>query len=131
MSYFYSKSRNRFYYITDEQKPTDIVEIEASRGSLFYIAQAKGDAAELKGGSRAGYIVSPEAIQNALVVAATEDEKLIMARRLRRDQLLQGSDWSQLPDTFVGDAAKKEQWAEYRQALRDKDFTDDVWAETP
>lgn len=127
MSYFYSPSRERFYYISDEQKPNDIVELEPSRGSLFYIAQAKGDSAELRGESRAGYTVSPEAIQNAILVAEIETNALITARRLRRDQLLQGSDWSQLPDVFVEDKGKKEQWAKYRQELRNKDLTNDDW----
>jgi len=38
------------------------------------------------------------------------------AVRSRRNQLLQESDWTQLPDVPI---ATKEAWAEYRQALRD------------
>ena len=36
--------------------------------------------------------------------------------RIRRNELLQQSDWTQLPDVPL---ATKEAWAEYRQALRD------------
>ena len=35
-----------------------------------------------------------------------------------RDDLLQESDWTQMPDSPLSDA-KKTEWASYRQALRD------------
>lgn len=35
-----------------------------------------------------------------------------------RDDLLQESDWTQMPDSPLSDA-KKTEWATYRQALRD------------
>jgi len=38
--------------------------------------------------------------------------------RKRRNQLLQESDWTQLPDSPLTDA-KKTEWATYRQSLRD------------
>jgi hypothetical protein len=38
------------------------------------------------------------------------------ATRAQRSQLLQQSDWTQLPDVPL---ATKDAWAEYRQALRD------------
>lgn len=54
------------------------------------------------------------------------------AVRSRRDQLLQGSDWTQLPDVPL---ATKEAWAAYRQALRDITEQPDpfniVWPEPP
>ena len=43
--------------------------------------------------------------------------EIVMAQtRAKRDQLLQQSDWTQLPDVPL---ATKEAWAVYRQALRD------------
>lgn len=47
------------------------------------------------------------------VLARTESEAA--AVRVRRNQLLAGSDWTQLYDAPVDSAA----WADYRQALRD------------
>jgi len=38
--------------------------------------------------------------------------------RSKRNKLLQGSDWTQLPDSPL-DTAARNAWAEYRQALRD------------
>jgi len=40
------------------------------------------------------------------------------AVRSRRNNLLKGSDWTQVPDSPLSDAVKAE-WAAYRQALRD------------
>ena len=38
--------------------------------------------------------------------------------RVNRDGLLSSSDWTQMPDSPLTDA-KKQEWATYRQALRD------------
>ena len=38
--------------------------------------------------------------------------------RNERNNLLEGSDWTQLPDSPLSDS-KKTEWATYRQALRD------------
>ena len=38
--------------------------------------------------------------------------------RLRRNILLQDTDWTQMPDSPLSDS-KKTEWATYRQALRD------------
>lgn len=46
-----------------------------------------------------------------------------MQRRVRNDLLVM-SDWTQLPDSPL-DAAKKAEWATYRQALRDLDVGGD------
>ena len=43
------------------------------------------------------------------------DEYLVERMRRHRDRLLAESDWTQLPDAPVDQAA----WASYRQALRD------------
>lgn len=45
--------------------------------------------------------------------------------RLRRDELLAASDWTQAADDPTGNAAG---WAEYRQALRD---APDTWEPGP
>jgi len=44
--------------------------------------------------------------------------------RKRRNELLLNSDYTQLPDSPLGDA-KKQEWATYRQALRDLPTTAD------
>jgi hypothetical protein len=44
------------------------------------------------------------------------DEELAIQIRARRDSLLAGTDWTQLPDV---PEATRSAWAEYRQALRD------------
>jgi hypothetical protein len=44
-------------------------------------------------------------------------EEQIAAIRRRRDRELRATDWTQVPDALV--AAKRELWAEHRQALRD------------
>ena len=38
--------------------------------------------------------------------------------RMERDILLAQSDWTQMPDSPLTDA-KKQEWADYRQSLRD------------
>jgi len=43
------------------------------------------------------------------------DDHLLERMRQHRDRLLKESDWTQLPDAPVD----REQWATYRQALRD------------
>lgn len=52
--------------------------------------------------------------------------------RAKRNQLLQASDWTQLPDVPL---ATKEAWASYRQALRDVTLQPDpfniVWPTPP
>lgn len=48
--------------------------------------------------------------------APPSTEELAAAARLRRDDLLKQSDWTQLPDV---PQATKDTWAAYRQALRD------------
>lgn len=48
--------------------------------------------------------------------------------RLRRNQLLTDSDWTQMPDNALSDSVKG-QWASYRQALRDVDFDAPIWPE--
>jgi len=66
----------------------------------------------------------------------TQEEKLKGTAhfiRVKRDQLLKDSDWTQLPDAPVKD---QQVWAEYRKALRDlpdqANFPEDVkWPKAP
>lgn len=50
--------------------------------------------------------------------AKAEERELARNARIRRDRLLAQSDWTQMPDAPLGDAARA-LWAEYRQMLRD------------
>lgn len=51
-----------------------------------------------------------------LVPGNRTDEEILFAIRTYRNNELQASDWTQLPDV---DLANKWDWAVYRQALRD------------
>lgn len=64
--------------------------------------------------------------------ARTQEEKIIEIQ-VKRNQLLKESDWTQLPDVPL---STKEQWATYRQALRDitlqQGYPNDVeWPTSP
>jgi hypothetical protein len=64
--------------------------------------------------------------------AVISDEYIIERMRIRRNELLVASDWTQVADAPVDAAA----WAEYRQALRDlpksaKDPRKVKWPEPP
>jgi hypothetical protein len=54
-------------------------------------------------------------IKTAEQIAAEAAEQLTSNIRAERDRLLAASDWTQVADAPVDQAA----WAEYRQALRD------------
>tara|TARA_R100001086_G_scaffold146265_2_gene77358 strand:+ start:619 stop:852 length:234 start_codon:yes stop_codon:yes gene_type:complete len=53
---------------------------------------------------------------NGFPDATDETRSIIM--RSKRDGLLTQSDWTQMPDSPLSDS-KKQEWATYRQALRD------------
>jgi hypothetical protein len=60
------------------------------------------------------------ALERGKVVAVDRErpvEELLAEVRLRRDQALAASDYTQLPDALT--AAKRKLWAEHRQALRE------------
>lgn len=61
-----------------------------------------------------------------------DEDRSWLELRLKRDRLLQSSDWTQVPDAPVDQAA----WAAYRQALRDlpsntQDPRNPVWPTPP
>lgn len=49
-------------------------------------------------------------------------EQIVASVRAERNALLTASDWTQMPDAPL-DAMAKANWAHYRKALRDVDFT--------
>ena len=53
-----------------------------------------------------------------LAPAGNENKYLTDRMRQERDALLTQSDWTQMPDSPLTDS-KKQEWATYRQALRD------------
>ena len=62
------------------------------------------------------YVIVNGVAQKTDKIALEETEEYAIAMlRLKRDELLQKSDWTQVPDAPVDQAA----WATYRQALRD------------
>ena len=57
-------------------------------------------------------------LESHLAPEGNEDAYYIEVMRIRRDELLYRSDWTQMPDSPLTDA-KKTEWATYRQQLRD------------
>ena len=57
-------------------------------------------------------------LTNGLLEADYTNSFLTQQLRRKRTSLLKKSDWTQLPDSPLTDA-KKQEWATYRQALRD------------
>lgn len=55
-------------------------------------------------------------VKTATLRNITKDFALI--NRLERNQMLDSSDWTQMPDSPLS-ASKKTEWSTYRQALRD------------
>jgi len=77
---------------------------------------------------------TPEEVaqRDADIAASQTDLSMV---RARRNGILASSDWTQLPDAPLT-AEKKQEWAEYRQLLRDitKDVTtidQVVWPDEP
>jgi len=101
----YSKTTGGFYdpEIHGESVPSDCVEI------------SKDAHAELLAAQSAGKVIVPDKKGKP---KAIEPEPIVVTwdgLRAKRNALLSGSDWSQLPDAPVDAAA----WAAYRKALRD------------
>ena len=102
--------------------------------SIFTLVQTSIPDAELKSSRLIdGQIVTgagEEVIDNSLT-----DEAVITLVREQRDLLLQQSDWTQSNDSPLS-AEQKQEWATYRQALRDlpsntTDFANPVWPTKP
>ena len=65
------------------------------------------------------YMCEDGVVRNKITVRElTQEEKLDRFIRARRSHLLAACDWTQAVDSPLS-AAKKEEWAVYRQALRD------------
>jgi hypothetical protein len=66
-----------------------------------------------------GFIV-PHSIGLDTILAPEGNENAYYINQMRawRDDLLRQSDWTQMPDSPLSDS-KKQEWATYRQALRD------------
>lgn len=90
----------------DTRLPKDAVPVSAKRHAELMEAQAGGLRIVAGKGGR------PEAIEPEVTV-----EGQLAAIRRRRDAALRQTDWTQMPDALT--AAKRELWAEHRQALRD------------
>ena len=80
-----------------------------------------------------GVIQVKATVEADRAIALLQDQKDIL--RGERNELLQQSDWTQVPDSPLTDA-KKTEWATYRQALRDlpsttTDFSNPVWPSQP
>lgn len=85
--------------------PESDLALKAGDGEYLYIGPADQDRHRVVDGALVSFI-------------KTQPEDLQKQIRLDRNALLAKSDWTQMPDAPLSDAAKA-QWADYRQALRD------------
>lgn len=98
--------------------PAGATEISKGQFEALMAAQQKGASIAISRGK-------PVAVPNA-----PSPEEHRAARRRRRDQLLASSDWTQLPDSPLGEAEKAD-WREYREALRNLDMDATDWPLAP
>jgi hypothetical protein len=109
MTIFYSVSTNGFYDSTiNKDIPKDSVEITTQQHQELLNSQSKGK------------IIQADANGNPTTVDRPTPtiEQLIVIAKEKRNELLQKSDWIELPNSPLNDA-KKQKWSIYRQALRD------------
>ncbi len=106
MTHFYSKTTNGFYVEgIHKDMPNDVVAVtDAERKSAL---AGQEDGGEIRGDAQG----KPSVFYAAQPTPAA----LATAARAKRDALLATSDWTQVADAPVDQAA----WATYRQALRD------------
>lgn len=85
---------------------------------------------ELMAAQRGGGLIA--LLDGKLIISAHEQSgpEHAAARRRRRDQLLAGSDWTQLPDAPLTEDEKAD-WRDYRQSLRDLDMAGTSWPLAP
>lgn len=95
--------------------PADAIEITRADHAALLDAQSEGKRIIARNGR-------PAAVDREIDL-----EVVVSMRRKRRDFLLAGSDWSQLPDAPVD----REAWAAYRQQLRDLDMDGTEWPAEP
>lgn len=104
---YYSKQTGGFYAqeIHGDNIPSDAMEITAEQHAELLQGQSEGKRIEA---DENGYpiLVDPP---------APTAEQLAAHARSKRDALLRSTDWTQVPDAPVN----QQDWATYRQALRD------------
>lgn len=108
MLYFSASSRGFYDSKIHSVRPEDAVEISAELHQRLLAAQGEGKAI---GADETG---APIAIDRP----ALDKAEALAALRRHRNQLLTGSDRTQLLDAPISDA-KRAAWAAYRQQLRD------------
>ena len=105
----YSPSTGGFYDSEiHEMIPPDAQPISGQLHRDLLDAQSRGQMIVADGGG------APIAIDRPPLTM----EQAMSALRIERDQRLAASDWTQMPDAPLGDAARAA-WRGYRQALRD------------
>ena len=88
-----------------------------------------------RNGKRIPFTQAEEDARDAEEIKSAQERQARKApkKRAKRTTLLRESDWTQLPDVPFG-APRVQAWRDYRQALRDIDFTDPdniVWPTEP
>jgi len=128
MIYRYAKFSDEGFFRGVTTSPSPVTNLN------FTLVQTSISDAELKSSRLVdGQIVTgigEEVIDNSL-----SDEAVTILFREQRDLLLQQSDWTQSNDSPLS-AEQKQEWATYRQALRDlpsntTDFANPAWPTKP
>lgn len=109
MAKFYSPSTLGFYddRIHGSGIPADALPVTEEQHCLLLEAQAEGRVIAVIGGE---IVAQPR--------LPPDQGQLLSALRRKRDLLLRGSDFTQIPDAPLS-LTERHAWATYRQALRD------------
>ena len=124
MTIYYSATERAFcfsdvhgpkeYEVVDEETG-DVVTLRNSRILDDAVEVSEDDYAALMKAQDEYATIEPDADGYPHAIPAT-DERLSEMARAKRDGLLAGTDWTQMPDV---PEATREKYATYRQALRD------------
>lgn len=117
MRYFYNAQADTFHEA--EELPAGMIELDPVKAVMFVHAE------------RMGQRVDRSRLDEFKLDAGLAASQRIENLRSIRNQLLTETDWTQLPDAFGGDAARKGLWSDYRQSLRDMDLEAGVFPQKP
>tara|TARA_B100000945_G_scaffold139368_1_gene111555 strand:- start:269 stop:682 length:414 start_codon:yes stop_codon:yes gene_type:complete len=107
------------YAIVEDNKVTNLIEWDGNTGTW---TPPTGSTMVAIGATEYGVSIGQDYDGTKVVVPPEPDLRTVSESytqlRIKRNQKLAASDWSQFPDSPL-DSTKKAEWATYRQALRD------------
>ena len=119
MTLYYSKS-NRGFFDSDIHSdiPTDSIRVTEEERDYCLNEEAKGRFISVQKGKVVVIDTDPKEYS---------DKELLSFIRMRRNRLLDESDYTQTPDYPISDE-KRQEWSVYRQQLRDitETYKDDI-----